>query len=64
LLTYFGRRLLAAIPTLWEVPTAVFVIAHLLSCDPARVIAGVLAPPRADRAAALPARLDQPLLVQ
>ena len=43
MLTYVGRRLLAAVPTLWGVATAVFVMARLLPGDPARVIAGVLA---------------------
>jgi ABC-type dipeptide/oligopeptide/nickel transport system permease component len=32
-LTYVGRRLLAVIPTVWGVATAVFVIAHLLPGD-------------------------------
>jgi ABC-type dipeptide/oligopeptide/nickel transport system permease component len=63
-LTYVGRRLLAAVPTLWGVATAVFIMARLLPGDPARVIAGILATP--DQVATLRRQLglDQPLWVQ
>jgi peptide/nickel transport system permease protein/oligopeptide transport system permease protein len=63
-LTYVGRRLLAAIPTLWGVATAAFIMARLLPGDPARVIAGVLA--TQDQVDNLHRQLglDQPLPVQ
>jgi ABC-type dipeptide/oligopeptide/nickel transport system permease component len=64
LLTYVGRRLAAAVPTLWGVATAVFIMARLLPGDPARVIAGLEATP--DQVANLRRELglDQPVLVQ
>jgi peptide/nickel transport system permease protein len=64
LLTYVGRRLAAAVPTLWGVATAVFIMARLLPGDPARVIAGLEATP--DQVANLRRQLglDQPVLVQ
>jgi peptide/nickel transport system permease protein len=63
-LTYVGRRLAAAVPTLWGVATAVFIMARLLPGDPARVIAGLEATP--DQVANLRRELglDQPVLVQ
>jgi peptide/nickel transport system permease protein len=63
-LTYVARRLLAAIPTLWGVATAVFVMARLLPGDPARVIAGLQA--SGDQVDTLRRQLglDQPLPVQ
>jgi len=63
-LTYVGRRLLAAIPTLWGVATAVFVMARLLPGDPARVIAGVLASQDQVDHLRHQLGLDQPLPVQ
>ena len=64
MLTYVGRRLLAAIPTLWGVATAVFVMARLLPGDPARVIAGVLASQDQVDHLRHQLGLDQPLPVQ
>lgn len=64
MLTYVGRRLLAAIPTLWGVATAVFVMARLLPGDPARVIAGVVATPEQVDNLRRQLGLDQPLPVQ
>ncbi len=64
MLTYVGRRLLAVIPTVWGVATAVFVIAHLLPGDPARVIAGVLATQEQVDHLRRQLGLDQPLPVQ
>jgi peptide/nickel transport system permease protein len=63
-LTYVARRLLAAVPTLWAVATASFVMARLLPGDPARVIAGVEATP--DQVALLRRQLglDRPLPLQ
>jgi peptide/nickel transport system permease protein len=63
-LTYVGRRLLAAIPTLWGVATAVFIMARLLPGDPARVIAGVLATQDQVDHLRHQLGLDQPLPVQ
>jgi peptide/nickel transport system permease protein/oligopeptide transport system permease protein len=63
-LTYVGRRLLAAIPTLWGVATAAFIMARLLPGDPARVIAGVLATEDQVDHLRLQLGLDQPLPVQ
>jgi peptide/nickel transport system permease protein len=63
-LTYVGRRLLAAIPTLWGVATAVFIMARLLPGDPARVIAGVLATQDEVDRLRQQLGLDQPLPVQ
>jgi ABC-type dipeptide/oligopeptide/nickel transport system permease component len=63
-LTYVGRRLLAAIPTLWGVATAVFIMARLLPGDPARVIAGVLATQDQVDRLRHQLELDQPLPVQ
>ncbi len=63
-LTYVGRRLLAAIPTLWGVATAVFIMARLLPGDPARVIAGVLATQDQVDRLRRQLGLDQPLPVQ
>jgi peptide/nickel transport system permease protein len=63
-LTYVGRRLLAAIPTLWGVATAVFVMARLLPGDPARVIAGVQATPEQVDSLRRQLGLDQPVPVQ
>ena len=64
MLTYVGRRLLAAIPTLWGVATAVFIMARLLPGDPARVIAGVLATQDQVDHLRHHLGLDQPLPVQ
>ena len=64
MLTYVGRRLLAAIPTLWGVATAVFIMARLLPGDPARVIAGVLATQQQVDLLRRQLGLDQPLPVQ
>jgi len=64
MLTYVGRRLLAAIPTLWGVATAVFIMARLLPGDPARVIAGVLATQDQVDRLRQQLGLDQPLPVQ
>jgi len=63
-LTYVGRRLLAAIPTLWGVATAVFIMARLLPGDPARVIAGVTASQDQVDHLRRQLGLDQPLPVQ
>jgi peptide/nickel transport system permease protein len=63
-LTYVGRRLLAAVPTLWGVATAVFIMARLLPGDPARVIAGLLATPEQVDRLRHQLGLDQPLPVQ
>jgi peptide/nickel transport system permease protein/oligopeptide transport system permease protein len=63
-LTYVGRRLLAAIPTLWGVATAVFIMARLLPGDPARVIAGVLATQDQVDHLRHQLGLDQPMPVQ
>jgi peptide/nickel transport system permease protein len=63
-LTYVGRRLLAAIPTLWGVATAAFIMARLLPGDPARVIAGVLASQDQVDHLRRDLGLDQPLPVQ
>jgi len=63
-LSYVGRRLLAAIPTLWGVATAVFIMARLLPGDPARVIAGVLATQDQVDRLRWQLGLDQPLPVQ
>jgi ABC-type dipeptide/oligopeptide/nickel transport system permease component len=63
-LTYVGRRLLAAIPTLWGVATAVFIMARLLPGDPARVIAGVLATQDQVDHLRHQLGLDQPLPIQ
>ena len=41
MLTYIARRVLIAIPTVLGVATLIFALVHLLSGDPARVIAGV-----------------------
>ena len=43
MLTYIGRRILVAIPTLVGAATVVFLMVRLLPGDPARVIAGVTA---------------------
>ncbi|TMC06355.1 MAG: ABC transporter permease [Chloroflexi bacterium] len=64
MLTYVGRRLLAAIPTLWGVATAVFIMARLLPGDPARVIAGVTASQDQVDHLRRQLGLDQPLPVQ
>ncbi|HSR26115.1 MAG TPA: ABC transporter permease [Candidatus Eisenbacteria bacterium] len=64
MLTYIGRRLLAAIPTLWGVATAVFVMARLLPGDPARVIAGVVATPEQVDTLRRHLGLDQAMPVQ
>ena len=64
MLTYVGRRLLAAIPTLWGVATAVFIMARLLPGDPARVIAGLLATQDQVDRLRRQLGLDQPLPVQ
>lgn len=64
MLTYVGRRLLAAIPTLWGVATAAFIMARLLPGDPARVIAGVLASQDQVDHLRRELGLDQPLPVQ
>ena len=64
MLTYVGRRLLAAIPTLWGVATAVFIMARLLPGDPARAIAGVLASQDQVDRLRQQLGLDQPLPVQ
>jgi peptide/nickel transport system permease protein len=64
MLTYVGRRLLAAIPTLWGAATAVFVMARLLPGDPARVIAGVLATQDQVDHLRRQLGLDQPVPVQ
>ena len=64
MLTYVGRRLLAAIPTLWGVATAVFVMARLLPGDPARVIAGINASQDQVDHLRRQLGLDQPLPVQ
>ncbi|HXM59182.1 MAG TPA: ABC transporter permease [Candidatus Dormibacteraeota bacterium] len=64
MLTYVLRRLLAAVPTLWGVATAVFIMARLLPGDPARVIAGLLATPEQVEALRRELGLDQPLPVQ
>ena len=64
MLTYVGRRLLAAVPTLWGVATAVFIMARLLPGDPARVIAGVLATQDQVDHLRRQLGLDQPLPVQ
>ena len=58
------RRLLAAIPTLWGVATAVFIMARLLPGDPARVIAGLLATPEQVETLRRSLGLDQPLPIQ
>jgi len=63
-LTYVGRRLLAAIPTLWGVATAVFIMARLLPGDPARVIAGINASQDQVDHLRRQLGLDQPLPVQ
>jgi ABC-type dipeptide/oligopeptide/nickel transport system permease component len=63
-LTYVARRLLAAIPTLWGVATAVFIMARLLPGDPARVIAGLLATPEQVDLLRHQLGLDRPLPVQ
>jgi peptide/nickel transport system permease protein len=63
-LTYVGRRVLIAVPTLWGAATAVFIMARLLPGDPARVIAGALATQQdVDRIRHL-LGLDQPVPVQ
>ena len=64
MLTYVGRRLLAAIPTLWGVATAVFIMARLLPGDPARVIAGINASQDQVDHLRRQLGLDQPLPVQ
>jgi len=64
LLTYLARRLLAAVPTLWGVATAVFIMARLLPGDPARVIAGLLATPEQVDLLRHQLGLDRPLPVQ
>jgi peptide/nickel transport system permease protein len=64
LLTYVGGRLLAAVPTLWGVATAVFVMARLLPGDPARAIAGVQATQEQVDNLRRQLGLDQPLPVQ
>jgi len=63
-ITYVGRRALAAIPTLWGVATVVFFMARLLPGDPARVIAGLLASPQDVERIRHEMGLDQPIWVQ
>ena len=64
MITYVGRRALAAIPTLWGVATVVFFMARLLPGDPARVIAGLLASPQDVERIRHEMGLDQPIWVQ
>ena len=64
MITYIGRRALAAIPTLWGVATVVFFMARLLPGDPARVIAGLLASPQDVERIRHEMGLDQPIWVQ
>src|SRR5689334_24109967 len=64
MLTYVARRLLAAIPTLWGVATAAFIMARLLPGDPARVIAGIQASQEQVDLLRHQLGLDQPLPVQ
>jgi peptide/nickel transport system permease protein len=63
-LTYVGRRLLAAIPTLWGVATAVFIMARLLPGDPASLRLGVFANQEQVDILRQQLGLDQPLPVQ
>lgn len=64
MITYVGRRALAAIPTLWGVATVVFFMARLLPGDPARIIAGLLASPQDVERIRHDMGLDQPIWVQ
>lgn len=65
MLRYIGRRLAAAVPTLWAVTTVVFFLMRVLPGDPAEVLLAE-AGASAEAIAALRTQmgLDQPLLVQ
>jgi peptide/nickel transport system permease protein len=64
MLSVLGRRLLAAIPTLFGVATIVFLMVRLLPGDPARVIAGIQASAGEVSALRHKLGLDQPVLEQ
>lgn len=64
MLTYISRRVLVAIPTVLGVATLIFILVHLLSGDPARVIAGVNASDEDVRRIRHQLGLDQPLWLQ
>jgi peptide/nickel transport system permease protein/oligopeptide transport system permease protein len=63
-LTYIARRVLVAIPTVLGVATLIFALVHLLSGDPARVIAGVNATEEDVSRIRHQLGLDQPLWLQ
>jgi ABC-type dipeptide/oligopeptide/nickel transport system permease component len=61
---YIIRRLLAAIPTLWAVLTAVFVLVRIVPGDPAIAILGDRATPAAVEAIHVKLGLDKPIWQQ
>jgi len=64
MLTYVARRVLVAIPTLIGAATVSFLLMRLIPGDPARVIAGVTAPPEDVARIRHQLGLDQPVWLQ
>ncbi len=64
MLSYIGRRLLLAIPTVLGVATIIFLLVRLLPGDPARVIAGVNATDADVEKLRHQLELDRPVLEQ
>lgn len=64
MLSYIARRILALVPVLFVVTTAVFVITYFTPGDPAEIILGDDATPRALKALHEQMGLDRPMYVQ
>lgn len=58
------RRLIASIPVIFGVIVLIFIITHLVPVDPARLYAGIKAPPSAVEAIKVRLHLNDPLPVQ
>ena len=62
--TYILRRIFQAIPVLIGITLATFVLIHLVPGDPARIVLGVQATPKAVATLNAQLGLDQPLITQ